>query len=176
MKNVKQFSSSKYDRDQIIMNNPHRSTNQDQMATAGSCFLFVYVWIGLFGLLYLMFRSGFFGFNLGGWLVTGAVCLFFATPVLPGVVTRFVIQPLFRNLLGREMISTAGCLTAIAIMVLSILGIVFFLTRNLRVSFYIFLGSPILAGLLSFIISLLGRSGSGSSLFSKHRWAGIFRR
>jgi hypothetical protein len=158
------------------MNNPHRSTNQEQMATASSYFLFVYVWIGLFGLLYLMFKGGFFGFNLGGWLVTSMVCLFFATPVLPGLITRFVILPLFRNLLGREIISTSGCLTALATMVVSILGILFYLPRNLRVSLYFFLGAPIIAALLSGLITYLGRIGIFDSFFSKHWWSSIFHR
>lgn len=147
-----------------------RSHNEDLLATLTAGLLFVYVWLGLFVLLYFMYQSGFFGYSLGGMLVTGLICLFFITPIVPGLISRFLVKPLFVNLLGREIITISGCISGIVLMLLCGLAMVFFLTRDLQTSWILFLTAPIAGGILASLVSLLGRSAGISSALR-----GLFR-
>lgn len=144
-----------------------RSHNEDLLATIASGLLFIYIWLGLFVLLYFMYQAGFFGNSLGGLLLTGGLCLFFVTPIVPGLISRFVIKPIFINLLGREVITSGGCISGIVLMLLSGIVMLFFVSRNLNIAWIIFLSAPVAGGILSGIISLLSRSGNAASFFSK---------
>lgn len=147
-----------------------RSTNENLLATVSSGFLFVYVWIGLFLLLWAMYNAGFFGYNLAGTLITALLCLFLVTPIVPGLITRFVIHPMFLNLLGQGIISMGGCLTAVIAMLGTGVALIYYLSRDLQIAWFLFLGAPLLAAILAGVISLISRRGGIGNVFRRRRW------
>jgi len=141
-----------------------RSETRTTLSTLAAFISFPYIWLGLFLLLSLMYGGNFFGQGLGGDLVAALLCLGLLNPIVPGLVSTFVARPIFLNLLGRELISTAGCLTGLVGFVLTGLGVLYFLGRDLQTALVIFLIAPVVGGLLAAVISVAGRSGLSSAL------------
>ncbi|HDQ71852.1 MAG TPA: hypothetical protein ENN19_07115 [Chloroflexi bacterium] len=141
------------------MSDPVHAENRSTLATIAAFISFPYIWLGLFLLLSLMYGGNFFGQDIGGSLVAALLCLGLLNPLLPGLVANFVARPIFLNLLAREIVSTAGCLTGLVGFVVTGLGVLYFLSRNLGVALLIFLSAPVVGGLLAFGVSIAGRGG-----------------
>jgi len=136
-----------------------RSETQATLSTLAAIVSFPYIWLGLFLLLSLMYGGNFFGQGLGGDLVAALLCLGLLNPLVPGLVSNFIARPIFLHLLGRELISTAGCLTGLAGLILTGLGVLYFLARDLMMTLVLFLAAPMVGGLLAVVVSAIGRGG-----------------
>jgi len=141
------------------MDDQLRSENRSTLATLAAAISFPYIWLGLFLLLSLMYGADFFGRGFEGGLVAGLLCLGLLNPIVPGLVSSFVARPIFFNLLGRELVSSAGCLVGLGGLFLTGLSVLYFLTRDLEMALILFLAAPLVGGLLATVISLAGRGG-----------------
>jgi hypothetical protein len=148
-----------------------QDANRDMLSSISSFIAFPYIWLGSFVILGLLYRIGFFGRGLGSIVMTGLLGLLLLLPVVPGTMARFVVKPVVHNLLGREIVSSTGCLTGLASVVLAGLAIIFFLSRGgFSTAGWIFLVAPLVGGLLTIGLSLIGRGG-GIRLSTGHRSA-----
>jgi hypothetical protein len=141
------------------MNDPVHTENRSTLATIAAAVSFPYIWLGLFLLLSLMYGGNFFGQDIGGSLVAALLCLGLLNPLAPGLVSSFVARPIFLNLLAREIVSAAGCLTGLAGFAVTGLGILYFLSRDIGIALLIFLAAPVVGGLLAFGVSVAVRGG-----------------
>lgn len=136
-----------------------RTENRATFATLAAAISFPYIWLGLYLFLTLLYGANFFGQGFGGGLVAGLLCLGLLNPLVPGLVSTFVARPIFLNLLGREIVSSSGCLVGLAGFALIGLATLYFLARDMTVAVVIFLAAPLVGGLLAFLISTAARSG-----------------
>ena len=134
-----------------------RSENRSILSTIAAAIAFPYIWMGLFLLLSLMYGANFFGQGFSGGLVAGLLCIGLLNPIVPGMLSSFVARPIFSNLLGRELISQAGCITGLVSVVVMGLTLLFYLTRDLEAALNIFLATPVVGGILAMIVTFLGR-------------------
>lgn len=142
-----------------------QSENRSALAAVSASISFPYIWLGLFLLLSLLYGGNFFGQNWEGDLVAGLLCLGLLNPIVPGLVANFIARPIFLNLLGRELISTAGCLIGLVGFALTGLGVLYFLGRDLRIALIVFLAAPVVGVSLCIAITTIqrGRFPSASS-------------
>ncbi|HQE91269.1 MAG TPA: hypothetical protein PLH19_00150 [Anaerolineae bacterium] len=142
------------------MNDPLQSENRSALAGIASTITFPYLWFSLFVGLWWLYRIGFFGRDWGSILmlvVLGLVCLI---PAVPLALTRFVLRPLFSNLLAREVISHAGCVTGLVSIVLAGFAAIYGLSRGAFETTLLFLlAVPVVGVLLAGGVSLVQRSG-----------------
>lgn len=137
-----------------------QDANRDMLSSVSSFIAFPYIWLGSFVVLGLLYHIGFFGHGLGSIVMTGLLGLLLLLPVVPGTLARFVVKPVVHNLLGREVVSSSGCLTGLASVVLAGLAIIFFLSRGtFSTAGWLFLAAPVVGGLLTIGVSLIGRGG-----------------
>lgn len=144
--------------------------NENRTALAGiaSTVAFPYLWLSLFVLLGWLYNIGFFGHELGSLIVPALLCLALLTPAIPAALTRFVVRPMFSNLLGHEIVSHSGCITGLVSVVIAGFATLYFLSRgSFQTAGLLLLGAPVVGALLAGGISLLARGGF--SLVSKGR-------
>jgi len=141
--------------------------NQTGLATVAAWLTFPYTWLGLYVILAKLYGADFFGAGLGGNVVAGLLCLGLLNPFVPMALTNYLVRPLFMNLLGRELISGAGCLTGLVSFLAVGLSVVYFLARDLNLALQLMLLAPVAAGLLAVLVSFL--SGKRLSLGLQRR-------
>lgn len=141
------------------MDDSLRTENRGTLATLAAAVSFPYIWLGLYLLLALMYGVNFFGQGLSGGLVAGLLCLGLLNPIVPGLISTFIARPIFLNLLGREIVSTSGCLIGLMVFVLIGLGTLFFIARDLTIAILVFFAAPVAGGALAFVVSAAGRGG-----------------
>lgn len=142
------------------MSSPLDHENRSTYANIATALAFPYIWIGLFLLLYQLFGFNFFGRGLNGDLVSVVLCFGLLNPAVPGALANYVAKPLFNNLLGREIITTKGCLSGIVTAALGFVLILFFLARDLQTALIIFVAAPVVGGVLALLVSFLANSSS----------------
>ncbi len=143
------------------MNDPSlQSENRSALAGIASTITFPYLWFSLFVGLWWLYQIGFFGRDWGGILmlvVLGLVCLI---PAVPAALTRFVVRPLFSNLLAREVISQGGCVTGLVSIVLAGFAAIYGLSRGaFETTLLPLIAAPVVGALLAGGVSLLQRGG-----------------
>ena len=141
------------------MNDPISAENRSTFATLTAFIAFPYIWLGLFLLLSLMYGGNFFGQDFGGSLVAALLCLGLLNPFVPGLISNFIVRPILLNLLVREIVSTAGCLTGLVGFVITGLVMLYFLGREPGIALAIFAAAPVIGALLAAAVSFLGRGG-----------------
>ncbi len=138
-----------------------QSENRSTLAGIASALTFPYLWLGLFVLLAWLYNVGFFGRDIGSVIVPGLLCLVFLLPAVPLALTRYIVRPLFSNLLGREIIAAPGCITGLVSVVLAALATIYFLSRGIfDVAGMLLLAAPVVGALLTGGVTLLSRGGS----------------
>ena len=137
--------------------------NISTLVTISAFLSFPYIWLGLFLLLSLMYGGNFFGTEWSGSLVAGLLCLGLLNPVVPGMVSNFIVRPLLLNLLGREIISSAGCLIGLGGFLLTGLGTLYFLSRDLTTAAVIFLAAPAVGSILAIATRVWERNSTPRS-------------
>lgn len=146
-----------------------QSENRNMLAAIAAGISFPYVWLGLFVFLYWLYRIGFFGYDLGSIILPALICLGLLSPAVPAALTRFVIKPLFSNLLGREVISAPGCISGLVTAVIAGFVSLYLLSRGSfqTAGLFLLLG-PLVGAILAGGISLIFRGG-GIRLGSRRR-------
>ncbi|MBN2003164.1 MAG: hypothetical protein JXA21_07380 [Anaerolineae bacterium] len=142
------------------MNESLQSENRGALAGIASTITFPYLWFSLFVLLWWLYKIGFFGRDWGGILmlvILGLVCLI---PAVPLALTRWVVRPLFSNLLAREVIGQGGCVTGLVSIVLAGFAAIYLLSRGaFETTLLLLIAAPVVGGLLAGGVSLLQRGG-----------------
>jgi hypothetical protein len=143
------------------MSDQLHTENRSALVGIASTIVFPYLWFSLFVLLWWLYNIGFFGRDWGGILmmvILGLVCLI---PAVPLALTRFVVRPVFSNLLAHEIISHAGCVTGLVSIILAGFVTVYILSRGgFETALLLLLAAPVVGALLSGGVSLLTRGGS----------------
>lgn len=134
-------------------------TNRDSLATISAYVTLPYLWIALFVGLYLLLKSRVL-IGLPGIAVGGVIFLGILTGVVPFFMVRNGIQPFFLNLLGRDMVPVSGCMSGLAAFFLVCFSVLFFIGRDLQLAGILFLGAPLFAALVTFVVTLLFRGGT----------------
>ena len=142
------------------MNDSLHNENRAALAGLASTITFPYLWFSLFVFLGALYNVGFFGRDIGGIIVMALVGLLCVIPAVPLALTRFVVRPLFNNLLGRELISHTGCITGLISIVLAGFVTVYVLSRGgFTTAALLLLAAPVVGALLAAGVSLLTRGG-----------------
>ncbi len=142
------------------MNDPLQSENRSAMAGIASTITFPYLWFSLFVFLWWLYNIGFFGRNWGGILMMVVLGLLCVIPAVPAALTRFVVRPLFSNLLAREIVSHAGCVTGLISIVLAGFATIYVLSRGgFETALLLLLTAPVVGALLAGGVTLLQRGG-----------------
>ena len=136
-----------------------REENLGTLATISAGLSFPYIWGAMLLLLSWLYRSGFFGADLGGSLVAALLCLGLANPIVPGVISSMAIRPLFRNILGREIVPAPGCIAGLIVFAVTALSVLFFLARNFTVAAILFAVAPIAGLIVTALVTLVARGG-----------------
>lgn len=118
---------------------------------------FPYIWGGLLGMLYLLYNAHFFGESWVSYLVAALSCLFMVLPAAPAMVTKLVVQPLYHNLLAREIISTKAGLAGILSFFATYMAVIFFIGRDLTVAGWLFLAAPVVGFVIAGLVTLAER-------------------
>jgi len=137
-----------------------QSENRNALAGIAATIAFPYLWLGLFVFLGWLYHVGFFGRDWGSIIVPALLCLVLLTPVVPAALSRFVVRPLFSNLLGREIIAASGCITGLVSVVAAGFATLHFLSRGMfDVAAGLLSAAPIVGALLAGGVTLLSRGG-----------------
>jgi hypothetical protein len=149
------------------MSDQLHSENRKTLVSIASLMAFPYLWLGLFILLGWLYRVGFFGRGIGGFLLLGLLGLMALIPAVPFALTRFVVRPILSNLLGREVITAPGCITGLISVVFAGLAAIYFLSRGtFDTAGMLLLIAPVVGMMLAGGVSLLSR---GSMRLSRSR-------
>ncbi len=142
------------------MSDQLQAENRSALAGIASTIAFPYLWFSLFVFLWWLYNIGFFGRNWVGILMMGLLGLVCLIPAVPLALTRFVVRPLFSNVLAREIISQAGCVTGLVSIVLAAFATVFVLSRGgFETALLLLVAAPVVGALLAGGISLVTRGG-----------------
>lgn len=141
------------------MSHQLREENIITLASVSAAFSFPYIWGGMILLLAWLYNVEFFGPGMGGTLVAALLCLGLANPIVPGFISSMAVRPMFRNLLGMEIITAPGCVVGLAGFAIVALSVLFFLGRDFELALSLFGVAPVAGSLLSAVISLFTRRG-----------------
>lgn len=137
-----------------------QSENRSTLVGIAALMAFPYIWLGLFVLLYWLYYIGFFGRDLGSLIMLGVLGLLFLIPAIPFALTRFLVRPLFSNLLGREVITTPGCITGLVCVASAGVAAIYFLSRGVFETVgLLLLLAPVVGSVLAGGVSLITRGG-----------------
>jgi hypothetical protein len=142
------------------MSDQLRSENRGTLVGIASLIAFPYLWLGLFVFLAWLYHIGFFGRGLGSIIILGLLGLLSLIPAVPLALTKFLVRPLFSNLLGREVITVPGCVTGLVSVVSAGFAAIYFLSRGtFGTAGLLLLAAPLIGGLLAGGVSLIARGG-----------------
>lgn len=142
------------------MNDQLQAENRNALVGVAAVITFPYLWLSLFAFLAWLYHIGFFGRDWGSIIVLGLLGIVFLIPAVPMALTKFIVKPLFSNLLGREIITMPGCITGLVSVVGASFVAIYFLSRGgFGTAGLLLLAMPVVGLLLAGGVSLLARGG-----------------